>query len=431
MVAIPPYNSTPTTISLRLERLQASPRAAEWAALLDEMSRAFIIADALSRLGGTRRAKTSAGSVHALTAELAKSLTGASALSPDEDVRCHLELRAEAVTSGDYNRAITFGATRTMPFDMILSPSPHWTHPTSPGALSGMFGRALSAHPVYSVLDDTDQATAELSMACLDTYGLRSIERAFEPPIYSVCDLELVAGQAAVPPFHFASFLPEDEGERGITSKTLVFQNLYLLRFVWISHRLAENALGEDRCDGAPHVADVVLPQWLRAHDMAHSYFDNVCRSSGLGDSLLHVIREVLADTVADAAVLRGGADDGALAVIIGEKLRYARRDPAVFADSLAARLELGWLTRHHGFGGLTAAKMSAAAVDLVDETVARLVNGDLGRFESWAHKLAAEWMDPDMATRTIPDDVVPLFPNEDSALRAPRRHTSCGHHHR
>ncbi|HEY4810410.1 MAG TPA: hypothetical protein VIH71_05060 [Solirubrobacteraceae bacterium] len=397
----------------------------------DEISRAFMVTDALSRIGGVGKANTSEGSIHALTSELARSLETASSLSPDADVRRHLELRAEAVTSRDFDRAVTFGATRTMPFEMVLSPSPHWTHPTSPGALSGMFGRVLSAHPVYSVLDATDLATANLSMACLDTYGLRSVERAFDPPIYSVCDLELVAGQAAVPPFHFASFLPEDEGERGVTSKTLVFQNLYLLRFVWISHRLAEKALGEDRCDGAPQVADVVLPQWLRAHDMAHSYFDNVCRSSGLSDKLLHAIREVLADTVADAAVLNDAADDGVLSVIIGEKLRYARRDPAVFADSLAARLELGWLTRYHGLGSLTSAKMSASAVDLVDETVARLVNGDLGRFESWARKLVAEWVDPEMNAHTVPDDVVPLFADDNAVLRAPRSYTGCGHHHR
>ena len=113
-----------------------------------------------------------------------------------------------------------------------------------------------------------------------------------------------MAGAAATPPFHFAHFLPEDEGVEGSTTKTVVYRNIYLLRFLNISLPLISmDEIGLD-IGSVRAGASRVLVRWMRAHDVAHSYFDQICMTSGLGGRTLHGIREVLADVFANALLL-------------------------------------------------------------------------------------------------------------------------------
>ncbi len=151
--------------------------------------------------------------------------------------------------SGRFEEAAEFGASRELPLELVLGPSPGWTHPRRPGAYSAVLARPRPEWRLSAVAD-VDRVVDDYARRAIDRAGAWPVERAFEPPLYSVADLLSVAGEAAIPPLHFAAFLPEDEGQLGATTKTLVYRNFYELRLREVSSRLFKAIVAPDAGNG-------------------------------------------------------------------------------------------------------------------------------------------------------------------------------------
>ncbi len=149
-----------------------------------------------------------------------------------------------------------------------------------------------------------------------------------------------------------------------------------------------------------------------------------MCRKAGLAEHVLHAMREVIADSIGDVAVLtdehRG--DDPVARMLIAEKLRYARRPADVFGDSLAAHVELGWLTRTTELGAAGAQQVLDCARSLVETALGFLLHGNAAACELWFEDVASAFSMASLEA-PVPSDVVPAFVAPPSrATRAPRR---------
>lgn len=290
-----------------------------------------------------------------------------------------------------------------------LAPSPSYILPARDRGLSASLAVAVD-DPMQLGLSEFDDQIGGLAGRCVDDSPTSISGPTFEPPRYSICDLLWLAGSASIPPFPFSNFLPEDEGPEGATTKTVVYRNLYTLRFLAVSLPLLgehELAVGGDRMEAN---ASELLLRWLRAHDIAHSYFDQICLAAGLSDRVLHGTREILADALADALLLDGGRADTALVVVLAEMKRLARRDPAVFADAWAGRAELTWLAKSLGDPlNASPAAISAACMELIAEVLERLSRTSSAGFEQWADDLVSGYALDEEPDRAV-DDVVPVF---------------------
>lgn len=422
-MTVPRYNAAPGVLTFDIAPLKRDGDPD----IPTDLLRAFDLVEALSALGEPLGADGSSAGA-AIRRELIGALERAAGSTSDALLAEHLAMRSDAVRSGSFDDAATFGATNTLPLELLLSPTPSWANPSLATGVSATLGRRHHDDDLRDI-GVVDAAVQTDAVSCLTRHGVFGVEASFQPPIYSICDLVRVAGEAAVPPYHFANFLPEDEGQPGKTAKTVVYRNLYLLRFHRVTWPLISSLDGD--VEPIPESdASTTLLHWLRAHDVGHSYFDSLCLEAGLSAHVLHATREVLADCIAHSVVLRASQPQAA-AVIVGECLRYARRDPEQFADALAARAQLSWLTRHLGDPRLYAARSLAdAAADLVGETVARLVRGDAAAFERWLLRLAANAPLPSWPVGTV-HDVLALFgprPIDQVRVRPGARFGSCAH---
>jgi hypothetical protein len=181
-----------------------------------------------------------------------------------------------------------------------------------------------------------------------------------DPPLYGIFNIIACGGEANQYPKHFCYFFPEDEGAPlSPVNRTVVFQNLYVHRFLYSSlPRLRRFVTG---CAGlSPDEESVAraLIMWLKGHDIGHSV-----RLPETNMPLLHVALDdfsagILEETVADCygyllltsdEVLRatGLTREFANLCFAGEMLRYLSRGRKKFQDSDAALLELSYLLRH------------------------------------------------------------------------------------
>lgn len=344
-----------------------------------------------------------------LAEQLHRTLLQAADETDDHVFSEHLQLRADALKTNDFDAAIRFGAVSPVSIEFLLAPSPSYILPARHRGLSASLAVAVD-DSLKLGLSGFDDQVGYFAERCVDDSPTSISGPTFEPPQYSICDLLWLAGSASTPPFPFCNFLPEDEGSEGATTKTVVYRNLYTLRFFAVSLPLFEDhelEIGDDKFEAN---ASALLLRWLRAHDLAHSYFDQICFASGLTDPVLHGTREILADALADALLLDGGWADTALVVVLAEMKRLARRDPALFADAWAGRAELAWLAKSLGNPrGASPAAISAACMELIAEVLARLSGTSSTGFEQWAGDLVSAYSldaEPDRAV----DDVVPVF---------------------
>lgn len=187
----------------------------------------------------------------------------------------------------------------------------------------------------------------------LDRVGIRLSA----PPRFLCSRALLRGGEAAIPPYHFAYFFPEDEGAGGPGHSALIFTNDYQARFEKISLLLAHRFLGAGR---VPEGRGAFVPQllWLRAHDICHNIHlpetDWQAISAAAGPTAVAVLGEVVADIfgylLLTSPLMRAefnlSEHDLALG-FLAEMLNYLRRDAILFPDSAAACLELNYLVQH------------------------------------------------------------------------------------
>jgi hypothetical protein len=408
------YFSQPGNFAVCVEELpvaaSADPMDAE---TLDALADALIVVELLHVSDEHNNANNlDSIDVH-LRAELSRILQSAASLASTPEAREHITLRDSAFRCGDFEAARRYSATHELPFELILGPVPVSRKARAGTALSGVIAIPTDLYQV--AVADIDAQVASLARELLLASGIGTVDRSFESPIYSICEVTAVAGEAARFPHHFANFLPEDEGIDGETYKTVVYANYYLKRFTSISLPLLRSALSGEMpgLSAAEHAR--ILLTWFRAHDLAHSYFDNMCRRSGLQENFIHIAREVIADLIGFTVVNKLIADPSDVpSVLMAEGMRYARRDPKLFADTIAARFELGSLFHVASLQNLLRGDTFAIATSqLLKDFIGRLSNEDPASFQRWIETSALAYQKlTDRDESTIANDLVPIVPS-------------------
>lgn len=170
-----------------------------------------------------------------------------------------------------------------------------------------------------------------------------------------ITDLIAMGGESNAFPKHFAYFLPEDEGAGygDEFNKTILFRNVYGLRYEYIS-----KPLGEALLDGYKPSPDLDIPNvlitWMRGHDIAHAVTTPRAGKVGpkdVGHEPWYSLQEAIADAFGTAMSftptwleLAGCTADDLAAVYIAEALHYLRRGPWNWSDAGAACVELSFL---------------------------------------------------------------------------------------
>jgi len=233
-----------------------------------------------------------------------------------------------------------------------------------------MSWRAKSQAPLHTVVTATSHAAGDRLIADLDAsleeamsavreqLGLPELGAHALLPMH-ITDLIASGGEASSFPKHFAYFLPVDEaildGDPALR-KTILFRNVYDLRYERMSSRLAETLLeGPQLREEVPAIAPLL--GWLRAHDIAHGLTlpgDEHEHVAGVGPEPAMSLHEVIANVYGLMLAvtppwleLQGAEASDVAAVYLAEMLQYMRRGPARWGDAGAAYMELNFLERN------------------------------------------------------------------------------------
>lgn len=223
-----------------------------------------------------------------------------------------------------------------------------------------------------------------------------------EPPHFLCANALLRGGEAAIPPFHFAYFFPEDEGLEADQKTALVFGNGYRNRYEQITLPLAHRLLGASRSTGGAARQFVGQLLWLRAHDICHGIqlrtTDWKAIEDRFGSTTLAVLGEVMADVygyllISTPRVLTEfNLDAGDLACsFLAEMMNYLRREARFFPDSAAAGIELNFLIEH-GYIHLnedlslewSSGGLQNGFTHLARDFAEEVLGGDLGRIAAF-----------------------------------------------
>jgi hypothetical protein len=173
-----------------------------------------------------------------------------------------------------------------------------------------------------------------------------------------VADLVAMGGESNAFPKHFAYFLPEDEGAGygEVFNKTILFRNVYGLRYQYISKPLGDALLKGYRCNPSVDVRNVLIT-WMRGHDIAHAVTTprvGRVEPKDVGHEPWYALQEAIADAYGSAMAftdtwlgLAGCTLDDMVAVYLAEALHYLRRHPRNWGDAGAASVELSFLATH------------------------------------------------------------------------------------
>jgi len=173
-----------------------------------------------------------------------------------------------------------------------------------------------------------------------------------------VTDLIAMGGESNAFPKHFAYFLPEDEGAGygEVFNKTILFRNVYGLRYEYISKPLGNALLKGYRPNPSVDVRDVLIT-WMRGHDIAHAVTTprvGRVEPDDVGHEPWYALQEAIADAYGSAMSftdtwlkLAGCSLDDMVAVYLAEALHYLRRHPRNWGDAGAASVELSFLATH------------------------------------------------------------------------------------
>lgn len=173
-----------------------------------------------------------------------------------------------------------------------------------------------------------------------------------------VTDLIAMGGESNAFPKHFAYFLPEDEGAGygEVFNKTILFRNVYGLRYEKISKPLGEALLKGRKPAEDVDVRDVLIT-WMRGHDIAHAVQTPRAGKLGpkdVGHEPWYSLQEAIADAFGSAMAFtptwlghaRCSLDD-MVAVYLAEALHYLRRGPWNWGDAGAGCVELSFLAEN------------------------------------------------------------------------------------
>jgi len=173
-----------------------------------------------------------------------------------------------------------------------------------------------------------------------------------------VTDLIAMGGESNAFPKHFAYFLPEDEGAGygEVFNKTILFRNVYGLRYQYISKPLGDALLKGYRPNPSVDVRNVLVT-WMRGHDIAHAVTTprvGRVEPQDVGHEPWYALQEAIADAYGSAMAftdrwleLAGCSLDDMVAIYLAEALHYLRRHPRNWGDAGAASVELSFLATH------------------------------------------------------------------------------------
>lgn len=242
---------------------------------------------------------------------------------------------------------------------------------TSPQPLTVIAGpfctfRNKTHAPLHSVIACTAHAEGDELVAGIDASmgdalaqvnGLAATPDVDVAATFSmqIADLITMGGESNAFPKHFAYFLPEDEGTgAGETyNKTILFRNVYRLRYEHISKPLGEALLEGHKPVSGIDVASVLIT-WMRGHDIAHGVSTPRAGNTGpadVGHEPWYSLQEAIADAYGTAMALTptwlqlaGCTREDMIAVYLAEALHYLRRGPWNWSDAGAACVELSFL---------------------------------------------------------------------------------------
>lgn len=250
--------------------------------------------------------------------------------------------------------------------------------------------------PLHSVVVCTAHEQGDQLIAALDASSGKVLEEVngycSTPDVtvggifaMQVTDLIAMGGESNAFPKHFAYFLPEDEGAGygEVFNKTILFRNVYGLRYEYISKPLGDALLKGYRPNPSVDVRNVLIT-WMRGHDIAHAVTTprvGRVEPKDVGHEPWYALQEAIADAYGSAMSftdtwleLAGCTLDDMVAVYLAEALHYLRRHPRNWGDAGAASVELSFLATH-------------GAIDVHPDGT---ISWETGRVVEGVHKLCA-----------------------------------------
>lgn len=188
--------------------------------------------------------------------------------------------------------------------------------------------------------------------------------------------LLLAGGESALGHKNFAHFVPLETPSGTVVDApfTVVFANVHRERLARCSLALLRTELGGMAEYDLQAVLEASLA-WFRCHDIGHFWrAAGYTERGGLADVLTDFELMALQETYADSLGVVCATelwDNKYLAVaFFAELLRYLSRNAATFADSIAATIEIGWLSEH----GIGLTSMSADLARRASDCLTNLV---------------------------------------------------------
>jgi hypothetical protein len=333
------------------------PKSVE--ALLPQLRQLAALGDslrALQAIDGTFIHEGHARTLAKASAALMEELADSDAISQEQAQL--LRRRAAALTELRHDTAIAHDeAALTTPQPLTVIGGPMCTF------------RNKTRTPLHSVVACTAHEQGDRLITALDASSAAVLEEANgycgTPDVtvggifaMQVTDLIAMGGESNAFPKHFAYFLPEDEGAGygEVFNKTILFRNVYGLRYDYISKPLGDALLKGHKPGADVDVRDVLIT-WMRGHDIAHAVTTPRVGRVGpkdVGHEPWYSLQEAIADAYGSAMSftdtwleLAGCSRDDMVAVYLAEALHYLRRGPWNWGDAGAASVELSFLATH------------------------------------------------------------------------------------
>jgi hypothetical protein len=325
-------------------------------ALLPQLRQLAALGDALralQALDGSFVHEEHARALAQASSQLMEEIADSGAVSP-EQVEI-LRRRATALAELRHDQEIAHAeAELTTPQNLTVIAGPMCTF------------RNKTRTPLHSVVACTAHAQGDQLIANLDASSEAVLKEANvhtgTPDVtvggvfaMQVTDLIAMGGESNAFPKHFAYFLPEDEGAGygDVYNKTILFRNVYGLRYEHISKPLDEALLRGHKPSEGVDVRDVLIT-WMRGHDIAHAVQTPRAGKVGpkeCGHEPWYSLQEAIADAFGSAMAFTptwlgyaGCSLDDMVAVYLAEALHYLRRGPWNWGDAGAGCVELSFL---------------------------------------------------------------------------------------